>query len=143
MRRRPLRSIGRDRRGLAALEFASVVPMLLITVMGILALNDLVASRRALDFGIERALRYAAVQSSGATVSTVKAAFQTAAGSISNSVSTTSTVTVTPATFKPGDTVQVSVTYSWVTPANWATSSSTSMFQALSMTGSGSIRVLN
>lgn len=131
-----------DRRGATALEFALCFPAILLFVFSMFAVYSLVSCWRAIDVGIEKALRYAAVHG-GDGVTPVTNAFNTAAGTIWPTVGTASTVTVTPASYKAGDVVQVSVSYVWAAPARLQGSLANTLFNGVTLAAAGSMRVIN
>lgn len=131
-----------DGRGSAALEFALCFPAILLFVFGLFAVYSLVSSWRAIDVGIEKALRYAAVHG-GAGAGPVTTAYNNAARTIWRTVGTASTVTVTPSTYKAGDVVQVSVSYVWAAPARLRGSLANPLFNGVTLTAAGSMRVVN
>ena len=122
------RQLKTDRRGATALEFGLCFPAVLLGVFGLFALYSLIVCKRAMEYGVEKALRYAAVNSAVSTQAVVTTQYNTAAGALWKDVGLHSTVTVTPATFKRGDTVSVSVTYAWVAPIVLKGSVSSTLF---------------
>jgi Flp pilus assembly protein TadG len=129
-----------DRRGATALEFALVFPVFLLFIFGLFAGYSLISCRRAMDYGIEKALRYATVHGGGGTAG-VSSAYAAAAAVIWPDVGANSSVSVTPSTFKAGDTVSVSVTYNWAAPAGLKAPENTVLFAAVMLSASGSMRV--
>lgn len=134
------RRILHDRRAVTALEFAFVFPAFILLIVGMFAMYTLMTARRAMDYGIEKALRYAAVNG-GSGTSGVTAAYNTAAEVIWRDAGVNSSVSVTPTNFKAGDTVTVSVTYPWVAPAGLKASPSTSLFDPVTLSATGAMRV--
>jgi Flp pilus assembly protein TadG len=111
----------RDRRCVTAVETAMAMPVFLLLVLGSVAGVWLLMSYRAIDFGMERALRYAAVHGGSGTAG-VQAVFTSAAGAILSDVGASATVNVTSndptnsSNFVAGDTVTISVSYVWNSP---------------------------
>lgn len=136
-------SLRTDRGGTAALEFALVFPVLVLFIFGCLSAVDLIQARRAMDYGVEKALRYAVVHGGGGTAGPTSAYFK-AAGIIHSGVGTSGTsssVQVTPTGFAAGQTVTVTATYTWNPPADyvlWATP----MFGVVTLTATGTMLVL-
>lgn len=148
-----LQRLRRERRGGTALEFALVFPTMLLMLIGLTVLYTLLATKRAVDFGIERALRTAAVNSAGGA-SAVQQAYAKAAGTIWTPAGTTTGVTVkvsaggtgalaVASTFSPGDTVQVNISYDWVASASLAAPYANRIFTPATLTANGSVRVIN
>lgn len=146
-------SFGRDRRASTALEFALIFPTLLLLLLGVMMIYTLIASRRAVDYGIERALRTAAVNSAGGA-SALKSVYASAAGAVWTSAGVSNGVTVqvsaggtgtlaTANTFSPGDTVQVTVTFNWVASGALAAPYAARIFNPATLTATGSVRVIN
>lgn len=140
------RSLLANRSGTAALEFALVVPALLLFVFGMFNLYGLSRAKRAMDFGIERALRYAAIHAGGNTAAVVTA-YCNAAIIISADVGgatqcTAANVTVTPSTITAGQPVTVTATYTWAPPAGYA-AGFTPQFISTILNATGKIRVLH
>ena len=131
-----------DLRGATALEFAIVFPVFLLFVFGLFAGYSLISCRRAMDYGIEKALRYAIVHGGGGA-SGVSGAYAAAATVIWPDVGASSVVSVTPSSFKSGDTVVVSVTYGWAPPAGLTGSVNNGLFNAVTLSASGSMRVMS
>ena len=69
----------RDRRGVASIEFAVAIGVVLTVVFAILDLGRLFAAQHTLNYGVEKAVRYAVVNSDVATAASVAATFRTAA----------------------------------------------------------------
>ena len=131
------------REGVAALEMALVLPLMLLFVFGLFAVYSLLSARRAMDYGIEKALRYAATNSSGGAAA-VSTAFKTAASIVWSDVGANATVTVTPTpTFKASDTVQVAVTYAWSPLTSVIAANGASLFPAMTLSATASMRVVN
>jgi Flp pilus assembly protein TadG len=107
------RAFWRDRRGVAALEFAISATPLLILLLGIVEIGWLLANQYALTRGVEQAARYAVVHGSQsaapATTAEVSAVFYQAAAPILGAAPSGVTVTVSfiPDN-SPGSTVMVS-----------------------------------
>ena len=104
-----------DRRGATALEAAVVLPLAASMIVMLVSLYDVMSSQRAVEYGLERALRYVAVQSATATSATITDRFMTSARALSPQITTAnSSVAVSPASgFTPGQTVSIAVTYTW------------------------------
>lgn len=98
-----------------------VLPVFMLLVLGTVAGFGLLMAYRAIDFGMERALRYAAVHG-GSGIAGVQSVFTTSAATILSDVGASATVNVTsndPTTssnFVAGDKVTISVTYVWNSP---------------------------
>ena len=114
---------------------------MLLAVFTLFALYSLVVCKRAMDYGVEKSLRYAAVHG-GTGAAGVITAYNTAAGNIWGSVGTGSTVTVTPAAFKAGDTVQVTATYYWAAPAVLKNMLASLIFIPVTLSVGGSMTVV-
>lgn len=132
----------RARRGSAALEFALVFPVFLMFIFGLFATYSLISCKRAMEYGVEKALRYGATHSAlGATQ--VTSAYTNAANVIWASVGANSTVTSTFPTVSGTKLVQISVTYAWTAPAGLKGTLSNTIFNAVTLSAGGSMRVLN
>ncbi len=131
-----------DRRGSAALEFALVFPAVLLFLVGMIAVYTLIASKRAMDYGIEKGLRYAITHGGSGTAPVVNA-YNVAAGVVWRTVGASSSVTVTPAAYKAGDTVTISVTFAWAPPAGLLAPYNNSVFAPVTLSANGSARVMN
>ena len=142
---RPFRDLPRQRSGATAIEFALTFPLFITFIFCLFAAYSLITARRAMDFGIERALRYASVHGGGGATGTtaVKTAFTNAASIVSSDVGANSTVTVSPATFVSTNTVTVSVTYNWLAPSKLQGTDPTGLFSPITLNASGSVRVGN
>ena len=132
----------RDRRAAAALEFALAFPAILLLVFGIYAAYSLVSTWRAMDVGLQRALRYAAVNGGGGQAN-VAAAYRTAARVVWTAAGNGSTVTVTPATFTAGQDVTIAASYAWGAPATLAGTLANPIFAGITLTTSATIRVVH
>jgi Flp pilus assembly protein TadG len=101
--------------GGVATEFAISVGVVLILMGAVIDVGRLFATQHALDYGVERASRYAAVNSASATTATIKsqlvAAITPAVGA-SRAAAAVVSVTFAPS-YKVGGTVTVSVTLGW------------------------------
>jgi Flp pilus assembly protein TadG len=138
------RSLRTDRRGTTALELALVFPVFLLILFGILTTFDLIMSRRAMDYGLEKALRYAAVHSTAgaaAVKSTLCNSASVVMGAVGSGTCTTN-VTLTPATPTVNSTLQISYSYTWTPTADYSPTS-TPTFSAITMTATGSVYVVN
>lgn len=134
-----IRRLKTDRTGATALEFALVFPAFILFVFGMISVYSLAATRRAMDFGLERAMRCVAIHcSTGA--STV---YYNTAGILDPGVGNTAngTFVVSPSTYTQGTTVTVTATYTWSAPANY-TWKTAPQFTSLNLTASGQVRVL-
>ncbi len=147
---RPSRTLGqaglrRDRRGATALEFALVCPAFIMFIFGFIVVADLIQCRRAMDFGVERALRYAAVHSTAGATG-VQNAYYKAAFEIMSDVGTSSASSTVQATASPsfgvGNVVTVTATYTWNPLVNYSFAA-TPMFGTMTMTATGSITAVN
>lgn len=134
-----------NRSGTTALEFALVVPALLLFVFGMFNLYGLTRAKRAMDFGIERALRYAAIHGGGSAASVITAYCNAAiiiSGDVGGATNCTSTnVTVTPSTITAGVVTTVTATYTWAPPAGYA-AGFTPQFVSTILNATGKTRVL-
>lgn len=149
-RRRSLRT---DRSAATALEFALVFPCLMLFIFSFIAIYSMFAARRAIDFGTERALRYAAVHSGTSLSSLTTTVFNPAASTVWRTVGVTSTVTYTtttsgvvnasPTTFAVGDTLALSVAYQWGAPAFINIPYSSTVLIPINVSSTASIRILN
>lgn len=113
--RRPLRLRlrPRDRRGASAVEFGLVASLVFGFLFGVIDVGRYLGDQHALDYAAATAARYAAVNSTTATTSTIKSKFTTAAeGLLGTCGSCSITVSFSPS-YKVGGTVTVSVTYPW------------------------------
>ncbi len=132
-----------DRVGATALEFALVCPVFIALIFGIIVFADLFQCRRAMDFGVERALRYAVVHG-GSGTAPVSNVYFAAAGAVMSDVGTSSsasTVSVTPANFSAGTVVTVTATYTWNPVTNYSLTS-TPLFGTITLTSTGAMRVI-
>ncbi|MBW4091200.1 MAG: pilus assembly protein [Proteobacteria bacterium] len=127
-----------DRRGTAAIEFALAFPVLLLAFLAVFELYRLVAAQRTLDYAVDLALRYGAVNSASASAGQIGQVVTTAATALLGSAdgAVVSTVGFSPS-YAPGNILTVSVRYAW-TPALLGTE-----FPPVTLTGSGSITVQN
>ena len=131
----------RDRRATTALEFALVSPALILFMLGLTAAYSLISCRRAMDYGVDTALRYAAVRGGSSTAGVVSA-YRTAATVLWRDVGTNSSVTVTGTpSFAAGNNVTVTATYNWSFPGG--ISSTNLIFNSVRFTSSGTLRVMN
>ncbi len=133
----------RDRAGATALEFALVCPVFIMFVFSFIVFGDLIQCHRAMDYGVERALRYAVVHGGGGTASVSNAYFN-AANQIMAGVGTSgpaSTVAVTPSNFSAGTLVTVTATYTWNPVANYSLTT-TPLFGSLTLTATGAMTVV-
>lgn len=74
------RRLRRNRQGTTSLEFAATGLTIMILLLAVLDVGRLFLAKRGLDYGIDRAARWASVNSATASAGTVLAQFQTAAG---------------------------------------------------------------
>lgn len=141
----PLIALYQQRNGATALEFALVFPLFITFIFCLFAAYSLISARRAMDYGIEKALRYASVHGGGGSAGTtaVTSAFSTAASILSSDVGANATVSVSPATFVAASTVTVSVTYNWLAPSKLQGTDPTGLFSPITLTSSGSVRIGN
>ncbi len=100
---------------MTAVETAIALPVFLLLVLGMIGGFGLLEAYRAIDYGLEKALRFAAVHG-GSGQAAVQAVFASAAGTILSDVGVNANATVTPANFQLGNTVQIQVTYVWNSP---------------------------
>ncbi len=135
-------TLARDRRASTALEFALCFPAVLLFMFSLFAVYSLISTWRAMDVGIERALRYAAVRG-GTSTSNVTTAFSDAASVIWRDVGACNCATVSPSNFAAGGDVTVSVTYTWAAPAILRGTPATTLFNGVTLTASGTMRVIN
>ncbi len=114
-------SLRRDRHGVAAPDFAISVATVLILATTIFDLGNLIAARHSLDFGVAKAARFAAVNSTLANTATVTAAFIAAVTPALGAAAVKCTVQVTFSNNSNavGSTVLVTATYPW-TPGSVA-----------------------
>ena len=111
-----------DRSGTAGIEFAAVVPLVLLLLWVVLEVYRLLAAQRALEFAVTRALRYASVNSTVASADTIEAQVTDMVQSLLGTSTVSVTVSFTPA-YAPGDTVSIGATYNWtplILPADFA-----------------------
>jgi Flp pilus assembly protein TadG len=104
----------RDTRGTTAIEFTIAILTVLVLVFATFDLGWLFATQHAMNFGVEKAARYAVVNSAASTA-TIKSQFVTAVTSaIGATQAGNATVSVT---FSPseavGSTVTVSASLAW------------------------------
>ncbi|WP_439936373.1 TadE/TadG family type IV pilus assembly protein [Nocardia sp. N13] len=117
-----MRRRGRNERGAAAVEFALVVPVLLVIVIGIFNFGFVLAQQISLNNGARQAARYAVVD--GPTCADVVTEARNGAETIGMSASQVPTPTVTPcssSTAKPcaGAAVGTNITVTMVRSAPW------------------------
>jgi Flp pilus assembly protein TadG len=125
------------------LEFALVCPVFIMFVFGFIVFGDLIQCHRAMDLGVERALRYAVVHGGGGTAN-VSSTYFKAASEIMTGVGTSgpaSTVAVTPSNFTAGTLVTVTATYTWNPVANYSLTA-TPLFGSLTLTATGAMTVV-
>jgi Flp pilus assembly protein TadG len=101
-----------DRDGAAGIEFAAVGPLVLLLLWALLEVYRLLAAQRALDFAVTRGLRYASVNSTVASASTIATQVTDVVQSLLGTSTVNVTVTFTPA-YTPGDAVRINATYTW------------------------------
>ncbi len=119
------------------------VPVFLLFIFGFICIQNLVEVRRAMDFGIEKALRYAVVNGGGTTTA-ISDAYFAAAGKISGAVGTsnahsTIAVSAAPAT---GSTLTLTATYVWTPPVNFSLTA-TPVFSGMTFTSTSTVLVVN
>ncbi len=144
--RRAWSALARGRNGATSLEVALVFPTFLLFIFGMFAVYTLISARRAMDYGVEKALRYAVVHGGGGTGgnTAVGTAFANAASVVWPAVGANAVVTVTPAAgFKAGDTVVIAVSYAWSAPATTKSNAGVTLFQPVTLNASASMRVVN
>jgi Flp pilus assembly protein TadG len=112
----------REERGAAALEFALVVPILLVVVFGIVNLGFVLAQQISLNNGARQAARFAVVD--GRTCTQIQAEARDSASTIGMQPSEVPTPVITPAcsgTTKPctGTTAGANVTVTMTRSAGW------------------------
>jgi len=101
-----------DRNGTAGIEFAAIVPLVLLMLWALLEVYRLLAAQRALEFAVTRALRYASVNSTVASANTIEARVSNTVQSLLGTSAVNVAVTFTPA-YAPGDAVSIDATYTW------------------------------
>jgi Flp pilus assembly protein TadG len=111
MRRRPARSTPRD-RGAAAVEFALLLPMLLLLVFGIIDFGRALNAQITLTQAAREGARLASLGQSSANVSTATTNAATGLKPVTVTVTTCQPSTGTPA----DGTVKVSYKFTFVTP---------------------------
>ena len=140
--RQGLARLLRANRGVTALEFAAVAPVFVLFVMGTFACYSLVTARMAIDYGIDRALRYAAVNG-GASAPNILGQFQAAAGVLSSDVAANAKLQPAPQAVTIGSTnqpgVRIDVSYLW--PAE-DSSYGIKLFSGVTITTNGSMIVV-
>src|SRR6185369_4201840 len=82
-----------DRRGIAAVEFAIIAPVLLMLLGGVTDFGLVVAGKSQLANGLAQGAQYALLQGPGVTAATVKTVVQN--GSTRSGLTATVTATVT------------------------------------------------
>jgi Flp pilus assembly protein TadG len=112
-------TLGADRRGVTAPEFAIAAGVLLMMILGIFDLAVLYGNSHTVFYGVTTAARYAAANSSTDSVGTIKSAFVTA---VTPALGATNAALCTVNVSFPGGNVQggtvvVSASYPWK-PAN-------------------------
>jgi Flp pilus assembly protein TadG len=136
--------LAKDRRCVTAVETAMAIPIFLLLVIGSIGGFGILLAYRAIDYGMERGLRYAAVHG-GSGITGVKAVFASAAGTILADVGANATVTVTsndPTTssnFVSGDTVTMTVSYVWNSPVGTSSPLGGTFFPQRTMTMTSSM----
>lgn len=102
------------RSGTAAIEMALIAPVFFAFLFGMLDVGWFFASQMMLDWATTKGARYAAVNSSSATASSIASLVKQDATPIISSCTTTCNVSVS---FSPanqvGGTVTITSTYSW------------------------------
>lgn len=127
------------RRGVAGIETAMVLTTFFALLFGMFDLSRMVGWQHVLDRSVLTAVRYAAVNSSSATTSSITAAFTTAATPLLGAATAGQakvTVTFTPS-YATGNAVTVSARLAWA-PATGLT-----QFIALTLTSSATMTVLH
>ncbi|MGH7154114.1 MAG: hypothetical protein ACREF3_09295, partial [Acetobacteraceae bacterium] len=98
--------------GTAGAEFAAAIPIVLMLVCASVDGYRLLAAQRALDLGVESALRYAAMNNGAATADSIAEVVTSNAALLLGSAGRRVLVTVTcSAGFAPGSTVRISASY--------------------------------
>jgi len=107
-----LRRFGRDQKGQSVVEFALVVPILLLLVLGIMEFGRAYSANLALQNAVREGARLAVT---GATDTQIVQRVKDSAPTLDSS---RLTVTVSPATRRQGDNVAVVATYQfkYITP---------------------------
>jgi len=108
----------RDNRAVTTVEFSVVLTFVLMLVFTVLGLGMLYLGQQAMNYGVERAARYAVVKSATATASTVASAFRAAVAPALGSARAAAcqvTDTFSPSN-APGGVVTVSATLAWTSP---------------------------
>jgi Flp pilus assembly protein TadG len=111
--RRPPARRKLDRRGMAAVEFALVASITLSFLVTIMDVGRYLGDQHALDYAVATAARYAAVNSTTASTSTITSKFDTAASGLLGSCGSCNVKISYSPSYKVGGTVTVSVTYPW------------------------------
>jgi Flp pilus assembly protein TadG len=108
-------SLARDRRGVTGIDFAVAISAVLVLVFAIIDLAGLFAAQHALDYGVVQAARYAVVNSTSATTSSITTVLRNAlTPAIGAGNAATAGVTVAyPSGNAVGGTVQISASYAW------------------------------
>lgn len=128
------RPLWRDRRGDVALEFAIVLPLVLMLLLGIIDVGRLLGDQHALDRGVEVAARFAAVSSASADATTITTQFNKAIQPLLGSCSAcTVTVGFNPS-YQPGATVTITATYPWTPSAPSFLLSDTTLTSTMTLT---------
>jgi Flp pilus assembly protein TadG len=104
-----------DRRGATALEFAVSILVVLTLAFATFDLAWLFATQHAMNYGVEKAVRYAVVNSASATTATIKSQFVTAVTPVlgaTKAAAATVQVSFSPSE-KVGGTVTVTASVAW------------------------------
>jgi Flp pilus assembly protein TadG len=111
----------RDRRGVTGIDFAVAISVVLVLVFAIIDLGSLFAAQHALDYGVVQAARYAVVNSTSATTSSITDVLRDAiTPAIGAGNAATAVVSVAyPAGAAVGKTVQISASYAWSPSTNF------------------------
>ena len=104
-----------DRGAVASIDVAVAIATTILLVAAILDLGNLLAAQHSLNFGVVKAARYAAVNSTTASPTSIKAAFTAAVTqSLGAAGAAKCSVLISyPTTNAVGNTIIVSATYGW------------------------------
>ena len=111
------RSLRRDRRGVAAIEAALCIPIVLLALLGTVEVSLFFRTQNAMSYAASTAARYASKHSSASSADIQASILAIATSQLQAAgVSGSSTVTVSatyPQGKQAGNTVLVSMSYSW------------------------------
>lgn len=105
-----IRRKSRSDKGAAAVEFALIVPLLVILVFGIIEFSRLYNAQVSLTNAAREGARYMAIHSGTTVVADTKTQIAAAAPSVIPAIAATQIV-ITPTTCTPGSNVSVTITY--------------------------------